>query len=321
MKDLGFPDDQGISTVAVSEPFPLFTPAAIKQMRAEILSEKVRQEYQFSSNLSKSQLRGYAADCGPFTYAAWNHPETLALISKIARIDLIPQMDYEIGHINLSINKQDSKNSSSSTSNTVDAQNDIKPIVDWHTDAYPFVCVLMLSDCTGMIGGETALRTGHGEIMKVRGPQMGSAVVLQGRYIEHQALSATGTTERITAVTSFRPKSPHIKDDTVLTTVRPVSDLQELYFQYNEYRLEMLQERIKHELETLRSQKGKHGRFDLKATKGFLKEQADFLTIMNTQMVDEDQVTKGSVGESHLRSKDLVEESRKKREAYQADGA
>lgn len=44
--------------------------------------------------------------------------------------------------------------------------------VDWHTDSYPFVCVTMLSDCTNMIGGETALRTGSGEIIKVRGPQM-----------------------------------------------------------------------------------------------------------------------------------------------------
>ena len=29
----------------------------------------------------------------------------------------------------------------------------------------------MLSDCTEMLGGETALRTGTGEIMRVRGPQ------------------------------------------------------------------------------------------------------------------------------------------------------
>lgn len=30
----------------------------------------------------------------------------------------------------------------------------------------------MLSDCTGMTGGETAARTGKGEIMKFRGPDM-----------------------------------------------------------------------------------------------------------------------------------------------------
>jgi hypothetical protein len=44
-------------------------------------------------------------------------------------------------------------------------------IVGWHRDSYPFVCVLMMSDTTGMVGGETALRTGTDEIKKVRGPQ------------------------------------------------------------------------------------------------------------------------------------------------------
>ena len=33
----------------------------------------------------------------------------------------------------------------------------------------------MLSDCSTMIGGETALRTGTGEILKVRGPGMASS--------------------------------------------------------------------------------------------------------------------------------------------------
>jgi len=46
-----------------------------------------------------------------------------------------------------------------------------KPVVDWHHDSYPFVCVLMLSDTEGMVGGETALKTGAGDIMKVRGPE------------------------------------------------------------------------------------------------------------------------------------------------------
>ena len=56
---------------------------------------------------------------------------------------------------------------------------DDKPIVDWHTDSYPFVCVTMLSECRDMVGGETALRTGSGDIWKVRGPSQGCAVVLQ----------------------------------------------------------------------------------------------------------------------------------------------
>lgn len=40
MKEIGL-EGQGISPVAASEPFPLFTPEAIKQIRAEIFSEPV----------------------------------------------------------------------------------------------------------------------------------------------------------------------------------------------------------------------------------------------------------------------------------------
>lgn len=68
-------------------------------------------------------------------------------------------MDYEIGHINLSIPGPIQNQSM-----------DDDAIVGWHRDSYPFVCVLMMSDTTHMIGGETALRTGTGEIKKVRGP-------------------------------------------------------------------------------------------------------------------------------------------------------
>lgn len=90
-------------------------------------------------------------------------------------------MDYEIGHINLStLTEAKAKNqleaNQSSNSNTVNGhlqsslEEDDKPIVGWHTDSYPFVCVLMMSDCIGMIGGETALKKADGSILKVRGP-------------------------------------------------------------------------------------------------------------------------------------------------------
>lgn len=69
-------------------------------------------------------------------------------------------MDYEIGHINISVQSADNPDLSAA------------PVVNWHKDSYPFVCVLMLSDAPDMKGGETALQTGTGEIMKVRSPQM-----------------------------------------------------------------------------------------------------------------------------------------------------
>lgn len=62
MKDLGLPEDTGVSPIAVSEPFQLFTPEAVQQMRAEGLSKQVWENYQYTSNLSQCQLRGYAPE-------------------------------------------------------------------------------------------------------------------------------------------------------------------------------------------------------------------------------------------------------------------
>ena len=111
-------------------------------------------------------------------------------------------------------------------------------------------------------------------------------------------------------VTSFRPKSYFIKDDTVLTTVRAISDLSELYSQYTEYRLEMLEERIRAHLKKIR----RRGRrpFDTTGTKLFLTEQEQFLAGMNRQIVHNHLVTKGSVDNSHLHSTDLKDADRKK---------
>lgn len=93
-------------------------------------------------------------------YDAWTNPDTLRIISSITGVDLVPVMDYEIGHINISVN------------DNPDGTTQAAPVVNWHKDSYPFVCVLMLSDASEMRVGETALRTGQGEIKKVRGPQM-----------------------------------------------------------------------------------------------------------------------------------------------------
>lgn len=110
----------------------------------------------------------------PFVYDAWKSPEVLGIISKIAGVDLVPAMDWEIGHVNISVKSEEQKAKDLELIKARgDAANDDDgAIVDWHTDSYPFVCVTMLSDCTEMVGGETALRKANGEVVKVRGPQM-----------------------------------------------------------------------------------------------------------------------------------------------------
>lgn len=57
MKEIGL-GGHGISPVAASEPFPLFTPEAIKQIRAEIFSEPVLADCQYASTFAKNMIRG-----------------------------------------------------------------------------------------------------------------------------------------------------------------------------------------------------------------------------------------------------------------------
>lgn len=125
-------------------------------------------------------------------------------------------------------------------------------------------------------------------------------MILQGRYIEHQALRALGTTERISMVTSFRPRSPKVRDDTVLTTVRPISDLGALYHQFAEYRLEILEERVRQQLKELRDSGAAGRRVPTKRLKAFFTEQERFLAHMNREMVDDEDVVMGSIDDSHL---------------------
>lgn len=95
---------------------------------------------------------------------------------------------------------------------------------------------------------------------------------MRGRYIEHQALKALGGRERISMITSFRPKDPLVKDQSVLTGVRSISNLNDLYTQWTEYRLEMLQERIRAKLKAERQRVATLRPFDVAGVKKFLAE-------------------------------------------------
>ncbi|KAB8277080.1 hypothetical protein BDV30DRAFT_223679 [Aspergillus minisclerotigenes] len=280
MKEIGL-EGQGISPNAVTAPFQLFNEEAIKQMRAEIFSKPVLDECQYTSSFVKNTIRGMGPARAPFICDVWRSSEVLAKISEVAGIDLIPAMNYEIAAINISVNDQ----TTTVVNNTKSEDKDL-PAFSWHWDSYPFVCVTMLSDCTGMVGGETALKTASGEIMKVRGPAMGTAVVMQGRYIEHQALKAFGGKERISMITSFRAKSPLVKDDCVLTGVRPISNVLELYREWSEYRLKVLEERIRAELENERQKQLGQRPFSISDMKTFLIHQREYLDATIAELME-----------------------------------
>ncbi|KAL4821279.1 hypothetical protein BDW67DRAFT_179981 [Aspergillus spinulosporus] len=100
-----------------------------------------------------------------------SHSQDLRRISGVADITLIQSIDFEIANINTLIGAEN-VNLSAEQGKPINHASEELPAVTWHYDSFPFVCIIMLSDCTGMIGGVTALRTPNGEIIKVRGPAM-----------------------------------------------------------------------------------------------------------------------------------------------------
>lgn len=176
MEDIGL-SGHGVSPVAVTDPFPLFTNDAIAQMRREIFSEPVLRDCRFKSDFNANMIRGMGHARAPFTYSAWWSPEILEIVSNAAGIELVPAVDYEVANINISINDHNSTE--------VVTYGDKTSAVSWHYDSFPFVCVTMASDCTGMIGGETAIKLPNGEERRVRGPAMVSRyrVIVSGTAV------------------------------------------------------------------------------------------------------------------------------------------
>lgn len=90
------------------------------------------------------------------------------MVSSVAGIEVTHAFDYEIANINISINNQTTVISPSGKAQSEEPTSAFA----WHFDSFPFVCVTMISDCSEMVGGETAIRTPSGDVRKIRGPAM-----------------------------------------------------------------------------------------------------------------------------------------------------
>ena len=112
----------------------------------------------------------------------------------------------------------------------------------------------------------------------------GTAVVLQGRYIKHAALKAIGK-ERISFITAFRPKSPFVRDELVLTGARPISNQSELLYDYCTYRADILEVRFREHARQLRMKQASGIKFDPEAVKEFIQEQKDMLDATLLEMI------------------------------------
>lgn len=111
---------------------------------------------------------------------------------------------------------------------------------------------------------------------------------MQGRYIYHQALKAFGGRERIAIVTAFRPKSPFVRDETILTGSRVISHINELYPQYIEYRMSNLEERFRRALQQEKRRQVERRKFDITAMRAFLMEQLKYIQTSLNEVYEPD---------------------------------
>ncbi|KAJ6103499.1 hypothetical protein N7486_005926 [Penicillium sp. IBT 16267x] len=259
LKELGLSDEKAISPVAITQPFPLFSIEGVTQMRADLFRKEVVEKHGYATVKGCYKMRGYSDDT-PFVDSVWHSKAVLNACSKAAGVDLSVVYDYEIGHLNVQFDAIADKLSitdelpsaippalddrPAALKSTSEEDEEMAAVRNWHTDSYPWVCVVMLSDPTNMAGGETGLRCGDGSVLKMRGPGIGWAVMMQGGCIEHIALRAVGTGERITMVTSFRPRDPNLRDVSNLKNVKRSSNWEKLFKQWSSYRLDVLSKRV-----------------------------------------------------------------------------
>jgi hypothetical protein len=225
-------------------------------MRRDVFRKEVVMKHGQKIKPGVYKMRGYSQDT-PFVDAAWRNPEVIKACSQAAGIDLEVIFDYEIGHVNVQLDELADKPSlddvlppavppktqCSIPDGSLGSEEQLASVRDWHIDAYPWVCVCMLSDPQGMVGGETGIQKGDGSIVKMLGPGVGWAVMMQGGCINHIALRAYGCRERITMVTSFKAKDPLAKDMSTLNITNKSSRLDELFLQWSTYRRDVLAKR------------------------------------------------------------------------------
>jgi hypothetical protein len=104
--------------------------------------------------------------------------------------------------------------------------------------------------------------------------------------------------ERISMVTSLWPASPHTPDESFLTNIRTVSNNEELYVQFAEYRFGLLEERFRAQVEDIKKKRANDSKLDPAALKEFIAIQIAHLNGTAAALLEEEKVERGLVHEA-----------------------
>ncbi|KAJ6032501.1 hypothetical protein N7540_003233 [Penicillium herquei] len=284
------------SPIAGTTPFPLLSREGVRAYRRALFQKKVLDQCASSPFPGTLVLRD-AGKQSNFIKDFWTHPETMRIVCEAMGVPLDIIMPMEIGHTNIQVEGTTVAEMTKSLSleptaekveltleeRSYDPLKDTSTIIPWHHDSYPYVCVLMLSETEGMVGGETYIKKGDGTAKKVEGPQIGHAVMLQGGEVEHLAARAKGVKERISTITSYRSRVPTVYDSSYMTNVRPYADLNSLYPEWTQYRLRKLRDEITYYLDKI--EKELELALDEVALEKLITEQTDYLQRTSRQMI------------------------------------
>ncbi len=254
MSELGVAGE-GTSDLCTTGPFQLATlaaDAAVLELRRELLQPSTLARRMHWWPRSPACLRGFTKAEAPFTHAFWTSPQVIGIMESFTKIDLEVSLPYEIGHTNVQVGFGGREALKDQSIRPVPVpvgweekagEFDNVPVDNWHTDSFPYSVVMMLSNTENMVGGETALRLPDGSVKKLRGATLGSAIFIQGKFVQHAALRAYGTDERITMVCPYRAASPMKRDDTEITNSLQLSYLNELYGHFALERFKVLKKK------------------------------------------------------------------------------
>ncbi|KAF4963203.1 hypothetical protein FSARC_8781 [Fusarium sarcochroum] len=231
--ELGLPVPKGVPDLSYTEPFQLFSEEGVRIIRREVFQRSFLDKYMRAWDRAPCVITAYRHDKedGKFLKQAMDHPFTQAAIDAAfgCRLKLQSALN-DMGYINVQLGAEGTEAVYELTETASkplppdhkldESQYDDTHIDSWHKDQTPVVLVLMLSDTSTMVGGETAVRLGDGTIIKSRGANIGGAVMMAGGYLEHAALRATNCNERLSLVNSYAFADP-IADDTA-TNLRSI---------------------------------------------------------------------------------------------------
>ncbi|KAH7136717.1 hypothetical protein B0J13DRAFT_640158 [Dactylonectria estremocensis] len=222
--ELGLPVPKGCPDMCYTEPFRLFSEEGVRMIRREVFRRSFLDKYMKTwgeNDYCIIRGHGHVKGDGTFMKQAWNHPVTQATINSAYGHALRLQTgEVAMGYINVQLGE----NSVGSPYELSEMPMKPRPLAEnpnpdeeeildmWHKDMAPAVLVLMLSDTSTMLGGETVIKMGNGQTIKARGASVGGAVMMTGGYLRHSAVRVQNCGERLSMVNSYDFLDPDADD-------------------------------------------------------------------------------------------------------------